>query len=148
VIAEAVFKYAGSVYADLAKLKSGGDENTYRAYVKHWGELKGFALSLHTSSQNLGELGRRIDGLIKFGPVVGGVVSADITQNSRRVSGVDAAGTFTFQDASVDEYMLYMLRLQQVMEDEFGVVAKDNDRLADIANLAEKLGSAEGVEND
>jgi hypothetical protein len=34
------------------------------------------------------------------------------------------------------------------MEDEFGVVAKDNDRLADIANLAEKLGSAEGVEND
>ena len=64
------------------------------------------------------------------------------------VSGVDAAGTFTFQDASVDEYMLYMLRLQQVMEDEFGVVAKDNDRLADIANLAEKLGSAEGVEND
>jgi hypothetical protein len=34
------------------------------------------------------------------------------------------------------------------MEDEFGVVAKNNDKLAGISNLAEKLGSGESVEND
>ena len=148
VIAEAVFKYAGSVYGDLEKLKSGGDAKTYRGYVKHWGELKGFALSLHTSNQNLGELGQKIDGLIKFGPVVGGVSPSQITMNTQRVSGVDDAGNYTFQDASVDEYMLYMLRLQKLMEDEFGVVAKNKDKLAGISNLAEKLGSGESVEND
>ena len=148
VIAEAVFKYAGSVYGDLEKLKGGGDAKAYRKYVKHWGELKGFALSLHTSHQNLGELGRKIDGLIKFGPVVGGVSPSQISMNTRRVNGVDEAGNFTFQDANVDEYMLYMLRLQKLMEDEFGVVAKNNDKLAGISNLAEKLGSGESVEND
>ena len=148
VIAEAVFKYAGSVYSDLEKLKDGSDAKAYRKYVKHWGELKGFALSLHTSNQNLGELGRKIDGLIKFGPVVGGVSPSQISMNTRRVNGVDEAGNFTFQDASVDEYMLYMLRLQKLMEDEFGVVAKNNDKLAGISNLAEKLGSGESVEND
>ena len=148
VIAEAVFKYAGSVYGDLEKLKSGANEKTYRKYVKHWGELKGFALSLHTSNQNLGELGRKIDGLIKFGPVVGGVSPSQITLNTQRVDGVDDDGNFTFQNASVDEYMLYMLRLQKLMEDEFGVVAKNNDKLAGISNLAEKLGSGESVEND
>ena len=148
VIAEAVFKYAGSVYGDLEKLKGGGDAKAYRKYVKHWGELKGFALSLHTSNQNLGELGRKIDGLIKFGPVVGGVSPSQISLNTQRVNGVDGAGNFTFQDANVDEYMLYMLRLQKLMEDEFGVVAKNNDKLAGISNLAEKLGSGEGVEND
>ena len=148
VIAEAVFKYSGSVYSDLEKLRGGADERTYRKYVKHWGELKGFALSLHTSNQNLGELGRKIDGLIKFGPVVGGVSPSQITLNTQRVNGVDDNGNFTFQTASVDEYMLYMLRLQKLMEDEFGVVAKNNDKLAGISNLAEKLGSGESVEND
>ena len=106
VIAEAVFKYAGSVYGDLEKLKGGGDAKAYRKYVKHWGELKGFALSLHTSHQNLGELGRKIDGLIKFGPVVGGVSPSQISMNTRRVNCVDEAGNFTFKNAILDEYML------------------------------------------
>ena len=58
VIAEAVFKYAGSVYADIEKLKANsGDAKAYRAYIKHWGELKGFALSLHTGKFSLGSLG-------------------------------------------------------------------------------------------
>ena len=60
VLAEAVFKYAGSVYEDLGKLEaileSGGDPaKAFRAYVKHWGELKGFALALQTGRDNLGE---------------------------------------------------------------------------------------------
>jgi hypothetical protein len=80
--------------------------------------------------------------------VVGGVSPSQITLNTQRVDGVDNDGNFTFQTASVDEYMLYMLRLQKLMEDEFGVVAKNNDKLAGISNLAEKLGSGESVEND
>jgi hypothetical protein len=80
--------------------------------------------------------------------VVGGVTPSQITMNTQRVSGVDEAGNYTFQEASVDEYMLYMLRLQKLMEDEFGVVAKNKDKLAGISNLAEKLGSGESVEND
>jgi len=47
IIAEAVFKYAGSVYKDINKLQdalSAGAETDkiYAAYGKHWGELKGF----------------------------------------------------------------------------------------------------------
>ena len=53
VIAEAVFKYAGSVYATLKSLKRLRAMQIYRKYVKHWGELKGFALSLHTSGKTL-----------------------------------------------------------------------------------------------
>ena len=51
VIAEATFKYAGSVYKDLQKLitivEANGDVgDAFRAYAKHWGELKGFAMAL------------------------------------------------------------------------------------------------------
>ena len=42
VIAEAVFKYAGSVYKDLEKMKDNAkDAKMFGKYVKHWGELKG-----------------------------------------------------------------------------------------------------------
>lgn len=149
VIAEAVFKYAGSVYGDLEKLKANpGDGKAYRAYVKHWGELKGFALSLHTSGQNLGELGVRIDRLIGFSPVVGGVSPANISLNASKVSGVDANGNFTMAKANVDGYMVHMLKLQKLMEEEFGVAAKNNDKLSGISNLAEVLGSGDSAEND
>ena len=72
VIAEAVFKYAGSVYSNIEALKAtmGGnmwqvqgspEEAEHRAalrkYAKYWGELAGFSLSLHTSGINLGEIG-------------------------------------------------------------------------------------------
>jgi len=149
VIAEAVFKYAGSVYGDLEKLKANpGDAKAYRAYVKHWGELKGFALSLHASGQNLGELGVRIDRLIGFSPVVGGVSPANIALNASKVTGVDASGNFTMASANVDGYMVHMLKLQKLMEDEFGVAAKNNDKLSGISNLAEVLGSGDSAEND
>ncbi len=140
VIGEAVFKYAGSVYADIEKLKaSPGDAKTYRAYVKHWGELKGFALSLHAGRQQLGEIGRTMDALIGYGPVL---------MNGTQVSGVDASGAYVMASASVDDYMVNMLRVQNLMAEDFGVVARNNDRLAGIANIAETLGLAESAEND
>lgn len=149
VIAEAVFKYAGSVHADLEKLKANpGDGKAYRAYVKHWGELKGFALSLHTSGLNLGELGVKIDRLIGFSPIVGGVSPANINLNPSKVSGVDSNGAFTMTSGNVDGYMLHMLKLQNLLVEEFGVVARNNDKIASIANLAETLGSGSSAEND
>ena len=149
VIAEAVFKYAGSVYNDLEKLQANpGDAKAYRTYVKHWGELKGFALSLHASGQNLGELGVRMDRLIGFGPVVGGVSPANITLNTSKVSGLDANGSFTMTEAKVKGYMVHMLKLQKLMEDEFNIAAKNNDKLSGISNIAEVLGSGDSAEND
>jgi len=140
VIAEAVFKYAGSVYADIEKLKANaGDAKAYRAYVKHWGELKGFALSLHTGKLSLGSLGPELDALIGFGPVL---------MNGTQVNGLDATGAYQMADASVDGYMVNMLKVQNLMVEEFGVVAKNNDKLAGISNLAEALGLANSAEND
>ncbi|MGC6529472.1 MAG: DUF4856 domain-containing protein [Candidatus Puniceispirillaceae bacterium] len=140
VIAEAVFKYAGSVYADIEKLKANsGDAKAYRAYVKHWGELKGFALSLHTGKFSLGSIGAELDELIGFGPVL---------MNGTQVSGLDATGAYQLAPASVDEYMVKMLKVQNLMSEEFGVVAKNNDKLAGISNLAEALGLANSAEND
>ena len=140
VIAEAVFKYAGSVYADIEKLKTNsGDVKAYRNYVKHWGELKGFALSLHTGKFSLGSLGTELDALIGYGPVL---------MNGTQVSGLDAKGAYQMADASVDGYMVNMLKVQNLMVEEFGVVAKNNDKLAGISNLAEALGLANSAEND
>lgn len=140
VIAEAVFKYAGSVYADIEKLKANaGDAKAYRAYVKHWGELKGFALSLHTGKLSLGSLGAELDALIGYGPVL---------MNGTQVGGLDATGAYQMTDASVDGYMVNMLKVQNLMLEEFGVVAKNNDKLAGISNLAEALGLANSAEND
>ena len=140
VIAEAVFKYAGSVYADIEKLKANaGDAKAYRAYVKHWGELKGFSLSLHTGKFSLGSLGSELDSLIGYGPVL---------MNGTQVSGLDATGAYQMADASVDGYMVNMLKVQNLMAEEFGVVAKNNDKLAGISNLAEALGLANSAEND
>ena len=140
VIAEAVFKYAGSVYADIEKLKANaGDAKAYRAYVKHWGELKGFVLSLHTGKLSLGSLGAELDALIGYGPVL---------MNGTQVGGLDATGAYQMTDASVDGYMVNMLKVQNLMVEEFGVVAKNNDKLAGISNLAEALGLANSAEND
>ena len=60
VIAESVFKYAGSTYKDIVALETiveanGDTTDAFRKYAKHWGELKGFALALQCGPDNLGE---------------------------------------------------------------------------------------------
>ena len=57
-LAESVFKYAGSVYKDLKKINETmasvkGSDNYEKKYIKHWGELKGFSLSLQTGRVQL-----------------------------------------------------------------------------------------------
>ena len=69
VLAEATFKYAGSVYKDMVKLKTivdakGDPARAFRAYAKHWGELKGFSLALQAGRNNLGETATRINRMI------------------------------------------------------------------------------------
>ena len=64
VIAESVFKYAGSVYKDIGKLEellnSNGDTgDAFKTYAKHWGELKGFAMALSQEKITLVKLPSR-----------------------------------------------------------------------------------------
>ncbi|MEC7494702.1 MAG: DUF4856 domain-containing protein [Pseudomonadota bacterium] len=154
VIAEAVFKYAGSVYSNIEAVKAtmGGNmwtvdgsaekaefDKAVRKYAKYWGELAGFSLSLHTSGVNLGEIGVKMDRLVGMGPVM-----PDGTQ----VNGM-ADGAYTVATGkSMDGFAVHMLKLQKLMVEEFGVEARNNDRISGIANLAEVLGSTNSAEND
>jgi len=72
VIAEAVYKYAGSSHSDLTELEL-GTETKPKDYYKHWGELKGFMLSLQyggASSKMTKAKFEEIDNLIGYGPVL------------------------------------------------------------------------------
>ncbi len=145
VIAEAVFKYAGSTYDSLGKLEvimeSNGDSTKeFRKYAKYWGELKGFALALQSGKNNLGETAVKLNRLIGFGPRL---------MNSSQVTGVDSSGNYTKDEASSPkEYMLHMLKVQKLMIDSFGVEARSNDKLAQMGDLAKKLGGSKSAEND
>ena len=144
VLAEATFKYAGSVYKDINKMKEAtSDEDkakAYRAYGKHWGELKGFAMALQSGKNNLGATAVSLNELIGFGPV---------TADNSYVTGVDADGNFVKERKKTwGDYQLHMLKVQQLMVDTFGVDARAHDKLADIEALAGKLGEASSAETD
>ncbi|MDC3055871.1 DUF4856 domain-containing protein, partial [Paracoccaceae bacterium] len=110
VLAEAVFKYAGSVYKDINKMKdlSGDDlKKAYRAYAKHWGELKGFAMAMQSGKSNLGATATKMNKLMGFGPV---------TLNNSYVTGLDSNGNFVMdRKKSWSDYQLHMLKIQQMM---------------------------------
>ena len=143
VLAEAVFKYAGSVYKDINKLKdlSGDDLNkAYRTYAKHWGELKGFAMAMQSGKSNLGATATKMNELIGFGPV---------TLNNSYVTGMDSNGNFVMdRKKSWSDYQLHMLKIQQMMVDQFSVKARANDGLNDLQALTDKLDSASSAETD
>jgi hypothetical protein len=143
VLAEAVFKYAGSVYKDINKMKdlSGDDLNkAYRAYAKHWGELKGFAMAMQSGKSNLGATATKMNDLMGFGPV---------TLNNTYVTGMDANGDFIMdRKRSWSDYQLHMLNIQQMMVDTFGVKSRVNDGLGDLQALSDKLDSASSAETD
>lgn len=145
VIAEAVFKYAGSTYKDLQKLKATVESNgdaaaIFEKYAKHWGEMKGFSLALQTGKKNLGETAVKLNRLIGFSPVLLG---------NTQVSGLDAEGNYIQSSSeSLEGYMLHMLKVQKLMVDQFAVEARANDALAGLKGLADKLGSGNSAEND
>ena len=145
VIAEAAFKYAGSVYRDLDKLntivESNGDASkAFAAYCKHQGELKGFLMALETSGQDLGEAGIRMNRLVGYGPVLLG---------GGQVLGIDNNGGFiTGGDRSMGEYQVHMIKLQKILGDTFDLKARKNDVTGQMDGLLESLGSSRSAEND
>ncbi|MCY4551295.1 MAG: DUF4856 domain-containing protein [Defluviicoccus sp.] len=145
VLAEATFKYAGSVYKDMVKLKTivdakGDPARAFRAYAKHWGELKGFSLALQAGRNNLGETATRINRMIGAGPLL---------LNASQVVDIDRKGNY-LRDQGSDwgEYMLHMAKVQALLIEKFGVKARNNDVTGDIRALADSLGGKASAEND
>ena len=65
------------------------------------------------------------------------------------IVGIDVNGNYVMDKVySMHEAKLHMLKIQKLMIDKFGIKAKSNDMLADMADLASKLGSSESAEND
>tara|TARA_Y100001970_G_scaffold45236_1_gene56707 strand:- start:7393 stop:8796 length:1404 start_codon:yes stop_codon:yes gene_type:complete len=145
VLAEATFKYAGSVYKDMAKIKAALDsgESTSKAlsaYIKHWGELKGFSLALQSGRFDLGKVATKMNRLIGFGPLM---------PNLSQVVDIDSSGRYVKdQGSSWGEYQLHMLKLQTLLSQSFPIAAKANDMTAEISTLTEALGDGASAEND
>ena len=145
VIAEAAFKYAGSCYKDLEKLRtiveSNGDASkAFAAYGKHWGELKGFLMALETSGRSLGEAGVRMNRLVGYGPVLLG---------GGQVTGIDSDGNFLIGgNRSMGEYQVHMVKLQKLLGDTFKLKARKNDVTGEMDDLLKSLGSSRSAEND
>lgn len=145
VFAEAVFKYAGSVYKDMEKLKvildaNGDPSKVLGDYVKHWGEMKGFSLALQTGSANLGATATSLNRLIGYGPLL---------PNQSQVVDIDREGNYVRdQGVSWGEYMLHMAKAQKLMVDAFNVKTKSNAITGSVAALTEALGESKGAEND
>lgn len=145
VIAEAAYKYAGSVYKDLKTITkimdTDGDIKTaYRDYSKHWGELKGFALALQMSGKDLGETGVNINRLIGFSPV---------NLTGEQVTSLDGEGNYvTSKTITLGEYMVNMAKLQGVLKDKFALKAVKNEVTDNIEALSKMLGEKESAEND
>ena len=140
-LAEAVFKYAGSVYKDLKLIKAKGPNvKLLKNYIKHWGELKGFSLSLQTGRKNLGETAVKLNRLIGFGPVM---------PNSSQVTDIDSKGNYVkSQSNGLDNYMLHMLKVQKLLIDKIGVKARSKDYVASMGAMIKSLGSGAAAEND
>lgn len=140
-LAEATFKYAGSVYKDIDKIKSGEDtDKALRDYAKHWGELKGFSMALQSGKNNLGAAAIDMNWLIGFGPAM---------PDGKMVSDIDADGNFVRgREMTLDDYQVNMLKVQKLLIDTFGIESRANDATADLAALAEKLGENASAEND
>ncbi len=148
VIAEAAFKYAGSVYNDLNKLQklvdSGAElpeiSKIYTDYVKHWGEMKGFSLALQMGGKDLGGTSVKMNRLIGFGPVLMG---------DTQVSGIDSDGDYVQSSAkSMSEYMLHMAKVQKLLAADFNLKAHKNDVIGNIEALNKKLGDKLSAETD
>ena len=143
VIAESVFKYAGSTYKSLVALEDVSNADLakeFDKYMKYWGELKGFSMALQVGKNNIGETGAKLNRMVGFGPML-----LDETQ----IVGIDVNGNYVMDKVySMNDAKLHMLKIQKLMIDQFGVEAKNNDMLSDMADLASKIGTSESAEND
>ena len=145
VIAEAVFKYAGSVYKDLDKLNTimeakGDPKKAFATYAKHWGEAKGFAMALEAGKEDRSAVSTKLTSLLGYGPWL---------PNLSQVTDIAKDGSYVKDEAStLAVYQLHMLKIQKLMVDEFGIAARNNDMLGSMDDLAAKLGGSGYAEND
>ena len=143
VIAESVFKYAGSTYKSLVALEDVSNADLakeFDKYMKYWGELKGFSMALQVGKDNIGETGTKLNRMVGFGPML-----LDETQ----IVGIDVNGNYVMDKIySMNDAKLHMLKIQKLMIDQFGIEARANDMLSDMADLASKIGTSESAEND
>ena len=122
VLAEATFKYAGSVHKDMDKIKTiieskGNVSKALGSYIKHWGELKGFSLALQTGKNNLGGTASSLNRLIGFGPVM---------LDGSQVVRIDKKGDYVrSKSVSWDAYMKQMVSIQKLMISKFNVKARN-----------------------
>jgi hypothetical protein len=102
--------------------------------------LKGFSLALQTGKENLGEAATRINRLIGAGPLL---------LNASQVVDIDRKGNYVRdQGVSWGEYMVHMAKLQKLLVDEFGVIARNSAISGDVEALVKSLGAAKSAEND
>lgn len=124
VIAEAVFKYAGSTYSDIEKLESG--QGDVMDYYKHWGELKGFMLALQYGGQHA-KINKttfeEIDNLIGYGPVL---------ENGKQVNGSEPGArgdTYLFAEGlTLADYKAKMVDVQNKIKAFYDIKALQNDK--------------------
>ncbi len=126
VIAEAIFKYAGSTYEDIEKIEKKASEGKdtseeYRDYAKHWGELKGFVLALECSGFN-GSLDPalpiNLHNLIGLGPVL---------RDNSQVVRIDSNGNYIkTRNRSLESYKFKMSSVQELISIHFDLKARVN----------------------
>jgi hypothetical protein len=145
VIAEAVFKYAGSVYKDLGNVEKAletgsGMDKAMSAYLKHWGELKGFAMALQAGPDNKSDTFKKLNRMMGFGPLM---------PNLSQVVGIDSDGDYIKdQGSSIGYYKLHMLKIQKLMGSTYALKARNKDATGGMASLLEKVGTKKSAEND
>jgi hypothetical protein len=116
------------------------DAKMFGKYVKHWGELKGFALALEAGKNDRSALANKLTGLMGYGPWL---------PNMSQVVDVSANGNYVKDESSsLKSYQMHMLKIQKLMVDEFGIKARNNDMLGSMTDLAAKLGGSGYAEND
>ncbi len=146
VLAEAAYKYAGSVYKDLNIIKAivdggaGDIKKAFKTYAKHWGELKGFLMALQTSGEDLGATAVKLNRLSGFGPVL---------VTGGQVTGIDKDGNFEIGgNMTMAEYMLNMAKIQKVLDDKFKLEAKQKDVTGKMKDIIKLMGESSHAEND
>ena len=95
---------------------------------------------IEAGKQDRSAVAKRLTSLMGYGPWL---------PNLSQVVDVSADGNYVKDEASsLEAYQLHMLKIQNLMVDEFGVKARNNDMLGSMSDLAAKLGGSGYAEND
>ena len=106
-------------------------------------------MALQVGKENIGETATKLNRMVGFGPML-----MDETQIVGINGMKDSNGKYVTSEYemgkiySMNDAKLHMLKIQKLMIDQYGVEARSNDMLADMADLASKIGTSESAEND